>query len=54
MSAGKSSWELDEDGNQLPISDGVAALANGTNIVTVYVQLSTGEKQVAYTGTLIP
>ena len=52
MADGKSTWELDEAGNRLPISTGVAALADGQNTVTVTVQVSTGELLTAFTGTL--
>lgn len=52
MSAGVATWELDESGNRLPISTGVAALADGQNTVTVKVQISTGEQLTAFTGIL--
>ena len=44
--------KLDEAGNRLPISTGVAELADGQNTVTVTVQVSTGELLTAFTGTL--
>ena len=52
MRAGVSTWELDESGNRLPISTGIAELCDGQNTVTVTVQVSTGELLTAYTGTL--
>lgn len=52
MNYGKSTWEMDADGNRVPISDGVEALANGENTIEVTLQLSTGEKLTAYKGTL--
>lgn len=52
MSAGLSTWELDADGNRLPISTGIADLADGQNTVTVKVQVSTGELLTAFEGTL--
>jgi sugar (pentulose or hexulose) kinase len=52
MSDGVSTWVLDAEGNRLPISTGIAELADGQNTVTVTVQVSTGELLTAYTGTL--
>lgn len=52
MGDGVATWELDEAGNRLPISTGVAELADGQNTVTVTVQVSTGELLTAFTGTL--
>lgn len=52
MRDGVSTWKLDEAGNRLPISTGVAELADGQNTVTVTVQVSTGELLTAFTGTL--
>ena len=52
MTAGVSTWKLDENGNRLPISTGVADLADGQNTVTVKVQVSTGELLTAFEGTL--
>lgn len=52
MSAGVSTWVLDEAGNPLPISTGVAELADGQNTVTVTMQISTGELLTAFSGTL--
>ena len=50
----KSSWERDTNGDLIPVSDGIQALANGENTITVTLQLSTGEKLTAYQGTLKP
>ncbi|MBO5867709.1 MAG: hypothetical protein J6Q54_02225 [Oscillospiraceae bacterium] len=52
MTAGKSTLEKDAEGNVLPISSGVAELANGENVIEVTMQLSTGELLTAYKGTL--
>ncbi len=52
MSDHKCSWETDEAGNLIPISDGVEALAKGENTIEVTLQLCTGEKLTAYKGTL--
>lgn len=52
MTAGKSTWETDADGNQIPITDGVEALADGKNVLEITLQLSTGELLTAYKGTL--
>ena len=52
MADNKCSWETDESGNLIPISDGVEALATGENTVEVTLQLSTGELLTAYKGTL--
>ena len=52
MSAGVATWTLDESGNPLPISTGVAELCDGQNTVTVTVQVSTGDLLTAYTGKL--
>lgn len=52
MNYGKSTWETDADGNRIPISDGVEALADGSNVIEVTMQLSTGELVTAYKGTL--
>ena len=52
MSDHKCSWEKDTEGNLIPVSDGVEEFATGENTVTVALQLSTGEKLTAYTGTL--
>ena len=52
MADGVATWKLDEAGNRLPISTGVAALCDGQNTVTVSVQVSTGELLTAYQGTL--
>lgn len=53
MSAEKSTLEKDADGNVLPISSGIAELANGENVVEITIQLSTGELLTAYKGTLV-
>ena len=52
MSSNKGSWETDSEGNLIPISDGIAQLANGENTVTVTMQLCTGELLTAYQGIL--
>lgn len=52
MTDGNCSWKTDADGNRLTISEGLAALADGKHTVTVAMQLSTGEKLTAFTGTL--
>ena len=52
MSAGLATWQLDENGEQLPLSAGLEALADGQNTVTVTMQISTGELLTAYEGTL--
>ena len=52
MTDGKHTWELDADGNRIPILDGVEALADGKNIIEITLQLSTGELLTAYKGTL--
>lgn len=52
MTAGKHTWELDAEGNRVPISDGVEALADGKNVIEITLQLSTGELLTAYKGTL--
>ena len=52
MTAGVATWELDENGNRLPISTGLEALADGQNTVTVKLQISTGELLTAFEGTL--
>ena len=53
MGEHKSTWEVDEAGNLVAICEGFAPLANGETTLTVSMQLSTGEKLVAYTGTLV-
>jgi hypothetical protein len=50
MRANLCSWETDENGNLIPISNGIADLAGNT--VTVTLQLSTGQLLTAYQGTL--
>lgn len=52
MSANLCSWETDENGNLIPISNGIADLTGNT--VTVQLQLSTGQLLTAYEGTLKP
>ena len=52
MSDGITTWQLDENGNRLPISTGVADLCDGQNTVTVTMQISNGELLTAYTGKL--
>lgn len=53
MGENKSTWEEDEVGNLVAIGEDFGPLANGENTLTVSLQLSTGEKLVAYSGTLI-
>lgn len=53
MAENKSTWEVDEVGNLVAICEGFGPLANGETTLTVSLQLSTGEKLVAYTGTLV-
>ncbi len=48
----KCSWEKDVEGNLIPVNDGLEEFATGENTVTVTLQLCTGEKLTAYTGTL--
>ena len=50
MTAQKSTWEKDENGNYLTISAGIAELTGHT--VTVTMQLSNGELLTAYIGTI--
>lgn len=52
MRFGKSTWETDAEGNRIPVSDGVEALAEGGNVIEITMQLSTGELLSAYKGTL--
>jgi len=52
MTAGISTWQLDGDGNPLPISTGVAELCDGQNTVKVTMQVSTGQLLTAFEGTL--
>ena len=52
MNEGNCTWKTDADGNRLTLCDGLAALADGKHTVTVTMQLSTGEKLTAFTGTL--
>lgn len=52
MTAGNCTWKTDADGNLLTLCDGLEALADGNHTVTVSLQLSTGEKLTAFTGTL--
>jgi len=52
MSARKSTLEKDEAGNYLPLTHGMEEFANGSHTVDVTLQISTGEKLVAFTGTL--
>jgi len=52
MTANNSTWKTDADGNLLTLCEGLAALADGNHTVTVSLQLSTGEKLTAFTGTL--
>ncbi|MBR7165709.1 MAG: hypothetical protein IKD18_05455 [Clostridia bacterium] len=54
MSARKCTWEYDAEGKAIPVSQGVKALVNGENTVEVSLQLSNGEKLVAYSGILTP
>ena len=52
MTEGNCTWKTDAEGNRLTLCDGLAALADGNHTVTVTLQLSTGEKLTAFTGTL--
>lgn len=52
MTDGNSTWKTDADGNLLTLCEGLDALADGNHTVTVSLQLSTGEKLTAFTGTL--
>ena len=52
MTDGNNSWKTDADGNRLTLCEGLSALADGKHTVTVTLQLSTGEKLTAFTGTL--
>ena len=52
MTAGVTTWEEDADGNVLPISHGIEEFADGSNIVKITLQLSTGEVFTAFEGTL--
>lgn len=52
MNAGNATWKTDAEGNRLTLCEGLAALADGKHTVTVTMQLSTGEKLTAFTGTL--
>ena len=52
MTEGNCSWKTDADGNRLTLSEGLSALADGKHTITVTMQLSTGEKLTAFTGTL--
>ena len=54
MTANLCSWETDENGNLVPLTKGMAELANGENTVTITLQLANGELLTAYTGTLKP
>ena len=52
MTEGNCTWKTDAEGNRLTLCDDLAALADGNHTVTVTLQLSTGEKLTAFTGTL--
>ena len=52
MRAGVATWKLDDAGNRLPLSTGIAELADGQNTVTVKLQVSTGELLTAFQATL--
>lgn len=52
MQDGDSTWEIDCDGNRVPVSSGIEPLANGSNVIEITMQLSTGELLTAYKGTL--
>ena len=54
MGANLSTWAQDENGNLLPLSHGIAELADGKNTVTVQLQVSTGELLTAFQGILNP
>ena len=51
MTEGNCSWKTDDAGNRLTLCEGLDALAEGNHTVTVTLQLSTGEKLTAFTGT---
>lgn len=48
----KSTWEQNEDGELLDLTDGVEELANGENVIEISVQLANGEKLTVFKGTL--
>ena len=52
MTANNSTWKTDAEGNLLTLCEGLDALADGNHTVTVTLQLSTGEKLTAFSGTL--
>lgn len=52
MQANKSTWEQNEGGKLLDLSDGVKELANGENTIEISLQLANGEKLTAFKGTL--
>lgn len=52
MMAGDCTWKTDAQGNRVLISNGIEPLANGSNVIEITIQLSTGELLTAYKGTL--
>ena len=54
MKDNNSTWTKDENGNYLNMTEGMKELATGENLVEITVQLSTGEKPVVFSGTLLP
>ena len=52
MTAGLTTWQTDDAGNLLDLTHGVEALANGENTISITLQLGTGEKLTAFSGTL--
>lgn len=54
MKSNNSTWTKDADGNYLTMTEGIKELATGENTLEIRVQLSTGEKPVVFSGTLLP
>ena len=54
MKDNNSTWTKDENGNYLNMTEGMKELATGENLLEITVQLSTGEKPVVFSGTLLP
>ncbi len=53
MKTNNSTWQKDDAGNYLNMTDGIAPLATGENTIEITVQLSTGEKLTAFSGKLL-
>lgn len=53
MKENNSTWTKDANGHYLTMTDKVAQFADGENVVEISVQLSTGEKPVVFSGTLL-